>query len=439
MDTYDIIYNKREGQQLSRSEIKYLIEGYATGDIPDYQLSAWAMAVFFQGLSREETTYLTEVMVDSGEKISLALEGEVVVDKHSTGGVGDTTTLVLVPLVSSAGLPVAKMSGRGLGHTGGTIDKLESIPGFEVELSRAEFEARVRETGAAVVAQTSRLAPADKKLYALRDVTATVDSIPLIASSIMSKKIAGGAEAIVLDVKTGSGAFMKDKKQALALANTMVDIGRKMGRGTAAVLTNMNQPLGYAVGNSLEVIEALETLKGQGPKDLEELCLTLGARMLFLGNKVASLKEGSRLLEQKIASGEALQKIKEIIAAQQGNPDIINDYSLLPTAECKLEIKSDKSGYISEVDSLAIGRLSVQLGAGRSKKGADIDHGAGIILKKKIGDRVNKGDILARIYFNKRIVENKIAEKQLQQTLLKAFTIADKRPKSTSLILETIG
>ena len=443
MDAYEIIYKKREGKTLSKREIEYFIEGYTAGDIPDYQVAAWAMAVFFQGLDHQEAAYLTEVMVESGEKITpapgmggaelRANSGQTIVDKHSTGGVGDTTTLVLVPLVSAAGLPVAKMSGRGLGHTGGTIDKLESIPGFRVELTGQEFRENVKEIGAAVAAQTSRLAPADKKLYALRDVTATVDSIPLIASSIMSKKIAGGAAAVVLDVKLGSGAFMKTQERARRLAELMVAIGSKMGIKCNALLTDMNQPLGLSIGNSLEVIEAVETLKGQGPEDLEKLCLALGAHMLVLGGKVNSPSEGQQLLKQKIKSGAALKQLAQIIEAQQGNSQVISDYSLLPRAQNKLDITADKTGFVAEVDSFVFGRLAVKLGAGRSKKDEELDYAAGIKLNKKIGDRIYEGELLATLYYNKDI-----NGQQLRESLSKAVSISEEKPQKNDLIYETI-
>ncbi|MFW5749180.1 MAG: pyrimidine-nucleoside phosphorylase [Halanaerobium sp.] len=433
MRAYDIIYKKREGQKLNKEELEFLINGYVNGDIPDYQLSAWAMAVYFQGMDAEETANLTMLMAESGDMIDLSPIEGIKVDKHSTGGVGDTTTLILAPLVASAGIPVAKMSGRGLGHTGGTIDKLESIPSFNTSLSRDKFFDNVNQHGVAVVGQTGNLTPADKKLYGLRDVTATVESIPLIASSIMSKKLAGGADAIVLDVKTGNGAFMKDFDSAKKLAEAMVAIGKEVGRDTTAYITDMNQPLGRAVGNALEVKEAIKTLQGEGPEDLTELCIELGAGMLQLAGRIKDLEEGKNILRENLKNGKALDKFKEMITAQGGNAKVVEDLSLLPTADSTVEVKAEKSGYISEIKALNVGLSAMILGAGRENKESKIDLAVGLELKKKTADQVNKGDTLAVLYYNdsKNLAE---AEKKL----LDAFTITAEKQEKNELLYEII-
>ncbi len=433
MRAYDIILKKREGKELSKEEINFLIEGYTTGDIPDYQLSAWAMAVYFKGMNSTETAYLTTAMAESGDIIDLSAINGFKVDKHSTGGVGDTTTLVLAPLVAAAGLPVAKMSGRGLGHTGGTIDKLESIKGFDVNLSREEFIEAVNKHGVAVVGQTGNLTPADKKLYSLRDVTATVDSIPLIASSIMSKKIAGGANGIVLDVKVGSGAFMKDYKEAKKLAKSMVDIGNEVGRVTRAVITDMDQPLGKAVGNSLEVKEAIETLKNNGPQDLKELCLTLGSNMLLNAEKVDAFEEGYNLLKDILNSGKALEKFKEFISAQNGDPRVVEDYSLLPEAKNIIEVKSEKTGYINKINALEVGLTAMEVGAGRETKEDEINKAVGVVLNKKRGEKVKKGEILAYLHLDELSKEEKSKKR-----LLNAFKISEKKGLEKDLIYNII-
>ena len=433
MRAYDIIYKKREGQKLSRAEIEFLIKGYVEGDIPDYQISAWAMAVYFQSMDAEETADLTMIMAESGDMIDLSKIKGKKVDKHSTGGVGDTTTLVLAPLVASAGIPVAKMSGRGLGHTGGTIDKLHSIANFNTSLNRDRFFDNVNQHGIAVVGQSGNLTPADKKLYALRDVTATVESIPLIASSIMSKKIAGGADAILLDVKTGSGAFMKDLAAAKNLAKAMVEIGKEIGRDTAAYITDMSQPLGYAVGNALEVKEAIETLKGRGPKDLTELCLELGAGMLKLADQAVDPGEAKEILKEKIKNGEALEKLKQMISAQEGNPAVIEDYSLFPAADRIVEIKAQKDGFIAELNALEVGLAAMLLGAGRENKESEIDLAVGVELKKKIGDQVNKGDNLALLHVND---QKNLA--QAKEKILSAYSYSEKKVENKELIYEII-
>lgn len=433
MRAYDIIHKKREGKKLSKEELEFLINGYVKGDIPDYQMSAWAMAVFFQGMDAEETANLTMLMAESGDMIDLSDIQGIKVDKHSTGGVGDTTTLILAPLVASAGIPVAKMSGRGLGHTGGTIDKLESIPDFNTSMSRDRFIDNVNQHGVAVVGQTGNLTPADKKLYALRDVTATVESIPLIAGSIMSKKIAGGANAIVLDVKTGSGAFMKEMEEARELAKTMVAIGEKVGRKTMAFITDMNQPLGYAVGNALEVKEAVETLRGNGPEDLRNLCIELGAGMLELAGRVGDLEEGRELLRKKLENGDALKKFTELIAAQEGNPEIVDDFNLLPKTDKKVELKAEQDGYISGIEALEVGISAMLLGAGRETKDSEIDLAVGIVLEKKVGDKVKKGETLAVLH-----VDDEKNLEEAKSKLAAAFSYSKEKPEQKELIYEII-
>lgn len=398
MRIYDLILKKRTGGALSEEEIEHLVAGYTEGSIPDYQMAAFTMAVFFQGLSESETLFLTRAMVNSGQKVNLDHLPGIKVDKHSTGGVGDTTTLVLAPLVAAAGVKVPKLSGRGLGHTGGTLDKLESIPGFNTGLSDTELAEAVNETGAAVAAQGQNLVLADKKLYALRDVTATVDSISLIAASIMAKKLAVGADALVLDVKTGKGAFMKEREEAFELARIMTAIGRGAGRDTAALISRMDQPLGRAVGNALEVKEAVLSLCGEGPADLEELCLVLGGWMVFLGGKAESPDSGGEMLKELIENGAALDKFKALVKKQGGDWKAVDDFSLLPEAEQKIRVAADRDGYITGLDALKIGTAAVVLGAGRQKKGDHIDLAVGIILEKKIGDLVKAGDCLAVIH-----------------------------------------
>ncbi len=395
---YDLILKKRNGSALSRAELKYLLDGYVQGVIPDYQMSALAMAIYFKGMSEEEALFLTEAMIDSGETISLEAIPGTRVDKHSTGGVGDTTTLVLAPLVAAAGIPVIKLSGRGLGHTGGTLDKLESIPGFKTDLSESELVTAAKNIGVAVAGQTKNLVPADKMFYALRDVTATVDSIPLIAASIMSKKLAAGAESLVLDVKCGSGAFLKDYKQACNLARLMVDIGKGAGRETVALITSMEQPLGKAVGNALEVEEAILTLRGEGPSDLEELCLMLGGLMVFLSGHVSDPDSGKAILKKLISDGAALKKLNELIVNQHGNGGVTEDVSLLPKAKNRVNVKSPENGFITMLKAEDIGLAAMALGAGRETKDALIDPAAGITMEKKIGDRVESGDTLAVIH-----------------------------------------
>lgn len=436
MRVYDLILKKRNGYELDRAELYYLVSGYVDGSIPDYQMAALAMAIYFRGMTEEEALNLTEAMVNSGDTISLAEIPGIKVDKHSTGGVGDTTTLVLAPLVAAAGAPVAKLSGRGLGHTGGTLDKLESIPGFKTELTVAELISAVREVGVAVAGQTGNLVPADKMLYALRDVTATVDSLPLIAGSIMSKKIAAGAEALVLDVKSGDGAFLKDLSQARKLARMMVDIGNGAGRQTVAVVTAMDQPLGRAVGNSMEVKEAILTLRGEGPPDLEELCLVLGGWMLKLAGKAAEYDEGRAILKKCIENGSALYKFKTLIRSQHGNEKVVDNLSLLPQADEKFEVKTESSGYVTGMQAEKIGIAAMTLGAGRVTKDSLIDPAVGLTVEKKIGDKVEHGDTLAVIYFKKatgsELVQN------AAEIVKAAYDIGNSKVDEPTLILDFI-
>lgn len=437
MRIYDVIYKKRNKEKLSNDEIKFFINEYTNGNIAEYQASALLMAMFLNGLDSEETANLTSAMMHSGDVVDLSEIKGVKVDKHSTGGVGDTTTLVLGPLVASCGVPVAKMSGRGLGHTGGTLDKLESIPGFSISLSIEEFIDAVNRHGISVIGQTKDIAPADKKLYALRDVTATVDDISLISASIMSKKLASGSDGIVLDVKVGSGAFLKTFEEAEALAKTMVKLGTDLGRHVIAVITNMEQPLGFAIGNSNEVIEAMETLKGKGPEDLTELCLTLGANMLILGGKVKSFEEGKDLLIKKIDSGEALDKFKEFVKSQGGNSDIVEDYNLLPKASFKIPYISKFSGYIEDLKSDDIGIASMILGAGRAEINSEIDLSAGINFYKKIGDRIEKGEVIADLYTND---ESKVEEaKKLLDLAIRYSSSQTEKPKLIVGIVDKDG
>ncbi|GEK90507.1 pyrimidine-nucleoside phosphorylase [Alkalibacterium kapii] len=407
MRMIDLIEKKQHNESLTESEIKWMIEHYTADDIPDYQMSAMAMAIYFNGMNNEERSALTMAMVESGDQIDLSPIEGVKVDKHSTGGVGDTTTLVLAPLVASVGIPVAKMSGRGLGHTGGTIDKLEAVPGFNVEVTQEKFVDLVNKNKVAVVGQSGNLTPADKKMYALRDVTGTVESIPLIASSIMSKKIAAGADAIVLDVKTGAGAFMKSVEQAKELAETMVNIGEAVERNTMAVISDMSQPLGNAIGNSLEVKEAIDTLKGHGPEDLTELCLVLGSQMAYLGGVGSSLDEARAKLEENLQNGKALDVFKTFIAAQGGDASVAdNPDDVLPKAEYTKEVTAETSGKVSEIVADQIGISAMMLGAGRETKESQLDLAAGLYIHKKIGDKVEKGEALVTLYSNKEITQD---------------------------------
>ena len=400
MRMVDLIEKKRDGNELSKEEIEYIVTNYTNGKIPDYQVSALLMAIFYQDMTNEEITNLTLAIANSGDVIDLSsLEG-IKVDKHSTGGVGDTTTLILAPLVASVGVTVAKMSGRGLGYTGGTLDKLEAIPGFQIELSDEEFVRIVNESKVAVIGQSGNLAPADKKLYALRDVTATVDSLPLIASSIMSKKIAAGADAIVLDVTTGDGAFMKNIEDARRLAKTMTSIGKLANRETVAVISDMSEPLGEAIGNSLEVVEAIETLQGNGPEDLVEMCYALGSQMVVLAGKAKTTDEARTLLQEALESGKALAKFKEMIQNQGGDPAIVEHPERILTARYTMELPAKQSGVVSKIVANELGIAAMMLGAGRKTKEEDIDHAVGLKLHKKIGDTETKGESLLTIYSN---------------------------------------
>ncbi|MCL5774269.1 MAG: pyrimidine-nucleoside phosphorylase [Firmicutes bacterium] len=435
MRPYDIIMKKRNGEILSREEIYHVVLEYTKGSIPDYQMSAFMMAVYFSGMNDEETTNLTMAMVESGETVDLSPIPGVKVDKHSTGGVGDTTTLILAPLVAAAGVPVAKMSGRGLGHTGGTLDKLESIPGLTVSISHEEFIEQVKRIGVAVIGQTANLAPADKKMYALRDVTATIDSIPLIAGSIMSKKIAAGTDAILLDVKSGSGAFMPTIDMARELASRMVGIGKGVGRRVAAIITDMDQPLGTMIGNALEVREAVEILKGLHPGSaLREVSVTLGSHLLVMGNAAKTLPEGRKIIEKKITDGSGALKFKEMIKAQKGDPHIVDDVKLLPQAKIKVDVKAGSSGYVSNIQAQQVGLAAMVLGAGRQKKEDTIDMAVGLILKKRVGETVEKGESFAEIYAND---ESKI--KESERLLVKSFKFSSEPPEVPPLILDTIS
>ncbi len=419
MRMVDLITKKQQGKTLTTEEIQTMIKEYTAGEIPEYQMSAMLMAIYFKDMDDREKSDLTMSIVHSGEEIDLSAIKGVKVDKHSTGGVGDTTTLVLAPLVASLGVPIAKMSGRGLGHTGGTIDKLESIPGFHVELTQEKFIELVNENKVAVIGQSGNLTPADKKLYALRDVTGTVDSIPLIASSIMSKKIAAGADAIVLDVKTGAGAFMKTTEDARLLAHAMVQIGNRVGRNTMAVISDMSQPLGFAIGNALEVKEAIDTLNGKGPADLLDLCLTLGSQMVHLAGIGKDLDEARSLLEESIENGKALEKFKTFIASQGGDISVIDDPELLPKADYQIDVLANKDGFVSEIIADELGIAAMMLGAGRATKESEIDLAVGIVLHKKVGDAVKKGEALLTIHTNQEEVP------EVEQKIWEGITIAD--------------
>lgn len=434
MNMVEIIQKKKDGLKLSAEEIKWFTDGYVAGIIPDYQASALLMAIYFQGLDEEETFALTDAMRYSGDTIDLSTISGIKVDKHSTGGVGDKTTLVVAPLAAACGVPIAKMSGRGLGFTGGTVDKMESIPGFRTSLSAEEFLSQVNDIGISVIGQTGHLTPADKKIYALRDVTATVDNFGLIASSIMSKKLAAGSDAIVLDVKVGDGAFMENHKDASILANLMVKIGNNAGRRTVAAITEMGQPLGRAVGNSIEVIEAIETLKGKGPRDITELACKLSGIMVYLGGKADTPEAGMEMTSEVLKDGRGLKKLREFIKAQGGNPDVTENYSLFPQHSVKRELKAPNDGYVEKIEAKRIGLASQHTGAGRATKEDDLDLSAGIYICKKVGDKVNKGDVLAEFYGND---ENKI-ENALKEAS-KAFSIGTAPVEPPVLIKEIIG
>ena len=434
MRMYDLILKKRNGENLSKEEIYFIVKEFTNGNIPDYQMSAFLMAVYFSGMASKEITDFTIAMTDSGEKIDLSTITGFKIDKHSTGGVGDKTTLVLAPLVAACGGKIAKMSGCCLGHTGGTIDKFESIPGFNTALTKEQFIENVNKIGIAIMRQTKQIVPADKLIYALRDVTATVDSIPLIAASIMSKKLASGSDGIILDVKTGNGAFMRKYEDAKKLAEVMVDIGGNAGRKTTAIITDMNQPLGYAVGNSIEVKEAIDTLNGTGPRDLMELCIELGGEMLLIFGLAKNNKEGKEKIINAIINGSGLKKFKELIKAQGGNPLVVENPSLLPQCKEKIEIKSEKSGYIKNINTCSIGIASQILGAGRKTRNDKIDLSVGIYLKKKISDKVIKGETIAVFHTDGN--ENKINE--AKERFLNTYKINNKKINPPKLILAKV-
>lgn len=428
MRMYDLITKKKHGEVLTDEEIQFMITGYVNGDIPDYQMSAMTMAIWFNGMNDHEITELTKVMAKSGDMIDLsAIEGKKV-DKHSTGGVGDKTTLIVAPIVAACGGKVAKMSGRGLGHTGGTVDKLEAIPGYRTVLDRKEFFDTVNKCGVSVIGQSGNLAPADKKLYALRDVTATVDSIPLIASSIMSKKLAAGSDCILLDVKTGSGAFMKTLDDSIKLAQTMVAIGEGAGRRTVALITDMDTPLGFGIGNSLEVMESMDVLKGHGPEDLTEVSLQLASNMLYLVGK-GTPEECRAMAEKSIEDGSAFETFCTMVKAQGGDDAVLRDYTKFAQAPFKLDVVADRDGFITKMNAEEIGETSVVLGAGRETKESDIDFSAGLVLHKKFGDAVKKGDSLVTLYTSK---EESL--KNAERMYLEAITIGDTQPEKEPLV-----
>ena len=434
MKIIDIIEKKKLGSALTEEEIKFFIDGVMNGSIEDYQTSALLMAIYFKGMNIDETTWLTKYMVESGEILDLSKISDNIIDKHSTGGVGDKITLMFLPLMAASELYTAKLSGRGLGHTGGTIDKLESIPNFRTDLSIKEFKDKVKKHHTAIAAQTLSLAPADGKLYALRDVTSTVDIIPLIASSVVSKKIASGANHIILDVKYGSGAFLKTAKEAEILSKVMVEVGKRLNRNICAVISSMNQPLGRAVGNSVEIQEVIEFLKGNMEPDLREITYTLCFKAFEKAGKISDKKEAYKYLDNLIKSGKALEKFKEIVASQGGNTDIINNYKKLPQASIKYEVKAKKSGFVQNIDALKVAKACKNLGAGREKKSDSIDYSAGIYLTQKYGEPVCKGETIAVIYTNK-----KDTIKDAEKLIISAFEISDAQPKKLSLIYKIIN
>ncbi|BFT71360.1 pyrimidine-nucleoside phosphorylase [Paenibacillus sp. P36] len=432
MRMVDLIHKKRSGEVLTEQEITFIVQGYTKGDIPDYQMSALLMAIFFNGMISEEISALTMAMAGSGEMIDLSEIAGIKVDKHSTGGVGDKISLIVGPIVASIGVPVAKMSGRGLGHTGGTVDKLESIPGFRIELSKEDFITAVNTNKIAIVGQSGNLAPADKKMYALRDVTATVDSIPLIASSIMSKKIASGADAIVLDVKIGSGAFMKTVDDARVLARTMVDIGVKLNRNTIAMITDMEQPLGREIGNANEIRESIEVLRGTGDKELTEVAISVAAYMSLLGKVFESFEEAQEAVRDIVMNGKALETFKRFVASQGGDPRVVDQPELLPTASYRFEVPAERDGYVNQIDAEHIGIAAMLLGAGRAKKEDQIDYAVGLTLKKKIGDAVQAGESICTIHANREDVQ------EVTAMIQGAYRIAPGQPAPVQLIYDVI-
>jgi pyrimidine-nucleoside phosphorylase len=429
MRAVDIIAKKRDGKQLTRDEIGFIVRGYTKGEVADYQMSALLMAIYLRGMQDEETIALTEEMLYSGEVIDFSDLGRPRVDKHSTGGVGDKTSLVIAPVVAAAGVLVPMISGRALAHSGGTLDKLESIPGFRTDLSLTEFRSTLEKVGAALIGQTIEIAPADKKLYALRDVTATVACRPLMAASIMSKKMAEGISGLVLDVKVGNGAFMRSEDEARELATTMIGIAHGLKKDCVALITDMNQPLGRAVGNSIEVIEAIDTLRGEGPEDFNALCRDLSARMLVLGSAAVDVERGGKLYDELIASGRALEKMREIIEAQSGDPRVIDDYQLLPRARRNQVITSPEAGYVRGIDTEAIGQASMVLGAGRLRLDTPIDPGVGLILEARIGDTVDRDGALATIHFTEEA-----RAREAEEMIKRAYTISTEQVESPRLI-----
>jgi pyrimidine-nucleoside phosphorylase len=434
MRTVDLIQRKRDGEELAPEEIEFLIDGYTRGEIPEFQMSAFLMATYYSGMSDREMSRLTECMLRSGETVDLSSIPGVKVDKHSTGGVGDKTSIIVAPLAAAAGVVVPMMSGRGLGHTGGTLDKLESIPGFHTNLTAEQFRQQLSEIGLCFIGQSDQLAPADQKLYSLRDMTATVESIPLIASSIMCKKLAEGLDALVLDVKVGNGAFMKKQVDARRLAQAMVGIGRRMDKKVQALITDMNQPLGYAIGNALEIMEASQTLQNAGPADLTKLSIELAARMIFLAKKADSLDEARRAAEQVLVSGAAYRRFKEAVAAQGGNPQALDRFELLPNATGMREITSPRGGWVSQIDAYDIGYASNMLGAGRDQKDQAIDPAVGIILEVKVGEKVEAGSVLCRLYYTREDHVEEAAER-----VEDAFRISTAKAEERELILEVVG
>ncbi|MEO7142656.1 MAG: thymidine phosphorylase [Bryobacteraceae bacterium] len=434
MRTVDLIHRKRDGEELSPEEIQFLVEGYTRNEIPDYQIAAFLMAVFYSGMTDREVSSLTESMMRTGETVDLSSIPGVKVDKHSTGGVGDKTSLICAPLAAAAGVVVPMISGRALGHTGGTLDKLESIPGFRTDLTVDEFKTQLAAHGLAFMGQTGQVAPADGKLYSLRDATATVESIPLISSSIMSKKVAEGLDALVLDVKVGSGAFMKRQVDARRLAQMMVGIGRRMDKRVQALITDMNQPLGYAIGNALEIMEVSQTLQNAGPVDLTRLSLELAARMIYLGKITKTLEEARELAQAKLLDGSGYRKFRDVIAAQGGNAQVLDRFDLLPNATGAREIVSPRAGYVSKVDAECIGQASSMMGAGRDTKEDSIDPAVGVILEVKSGQKVDAGAVLCRLYYTS---EERVED--AAQLIEDAFHISSQPPEERELILEVVG
>lgn len=432
MRMVDLIHKKKQGEELTQAEINFIVEGYTSGEIPDYQMSALLMAIYFKGMNKEETANLTLAFINSGEQVDLSEIKGIKVDKHSTGGVGDKVSLIVIPLVASTGIPVAKMSGKGLGHTGGTIDKLESIEGFKTNLSMNEFIHNVNTYKMAIAGQTANLTPADKKIYALRDVTSTLESVPLIASSVMSKKIASGADAIVLDVKVGSGAFMKSLDEARELAQTMVKIGKSLNRKAIAVITDMSQPLGHEVGNANEVREAIEVLQGRGSKDLTTVALTIASHMAVLGGTYSDFNNAYRELEKIINSGRVIDTFKQLVKIQGGNPEVIDNPDRLPQAKYHVEVKASQEGYVTAINAEAIGVSAMLLGAGRKKKDDPIDYSAGLTMVKKAGDKVNIGDLICLLHTNLK------GHEEAENIVRSAYSFSDNEPTPISYVYEVI-